>query len=465
MTVVVFTGPTISAGEARRHLDATYLPPAAQGDVFRVARERPTAIGLIDGYFQRVPAVFHKEILWAMREGIHVFGASSMGALRAAELAEFGMVGIGAIFEGYRSGEITDDDEVAVIHAGAEEEYRPQSEPMVNIRATIRAAAATGVIDDDVAMRLGELAKRTFYADRSFTRLVAEARRDASLADVDLDRLAMWLPGGHIDQKRLDAVAMLEAIAALAASSPAPMRVHYPFSHTTFFEDSCHRANRDRPLDRATPVRLDDMLTTAGLDPSFEFLRARAALRVLATWWAERWDMRVEGRAWNDGANRFWEERGVTDAEGAAAWMAAHDVDAAELERLVRAEAFRRLAEEDIRPELPGALLDELRLSGGYAAIRDRAHAHRALRDDVESELAAEPVEAAATDLLRWWFYDRFGVPVPDDLAGHARRSGFDGVPQLIRALERERQLAGTSAATGVRGIRREGRSSRRAGR
>ena len=60
-----------------------------------VALERPVAIGLIDGYFERVPSVSHKEILWAMSQGIVVIGAASMGALRAAELAPFGMLGVG----------------------------------------------------------------------------------------------------------------------------------------------------------------------------------------------------------------------------------------------------------------------------------------------------------------------------------------------------------------------------------
>ena len=60
--------------------------PSAQGDVYRVAQERPSAIGIVDGYFEGVLSVWHKEILWAMAEGIHVFGSASMGALRAAEL-------------------------------------------------------------------------------------------------------------------------------------------------------------------------------------------------------------------------------------------------------------------------------------------------------------------------------------------------------------------------------------------
>jgi len=39
-----------------------------------------------------------------MSRGVHVFGASSMGALRAAELAAFGMVGFGRIYDLFRTG-------------------------------------------------------------------------------------------------------------------------------------------------------------------------------------------------------------------------------------------------------------------------------------------------------------------------------------------------------------------------
>src|SRR5690606_31846846 len=99
MTVVVFLGPTLPVDAARAELDAIYLPPAGQGDVYRVAREQPFAIGIVDGVFESVPAVWHKEILWALARGIHVVGGGSMGALRAAELARFGMQGVGRIFE------------------------------------------------------------------------------------------------------------------------------------------------------------------------------------------------------------------------------------------------------------------------------------------------------------------------------------------------------------------------------
>src|SRR6266446_2586246 len=116
MSIVVFTGPTISAEDALQELEATYLPPVSQGDVYRAAVRKPLAIGIVDGYFDRVPAVWHKEILWTMSQGIPVYGSASMGALRAAELAECGMVGVGSIFEAFHSGALEDDDEVAVTH-------------------------------------------------------------------------------------------------------------------------------------------------------------------------------------------------------------------------------------------------------------------------------------------------------------------------------------------------------------
>ncbi|MDO8943743.1 MAG: TfuA-like protein, partial [Desulfobacterales bacterium] len=93
MTAVVFIGPTISAAAARAEFRSGHRllchGPAAQGDVYRAALERPSAIGIIDGYFDRVPSVWHKEILWAMSQGVPVFGGASMGALRAAELETF----------------------------------------------------------------------------------------------------------------------------------------------------------------------------------------------------------------------------------------------------------------------------------------------------------------------------------------------------------------------------------------
>src|SRR5215470_9696953 len=166
MTVCIFTGPTLPRAEAAKILDAEYLPPAAIGDVYKATQKQPWAIGIIDGFFESTPSVWHKEVLWAMDQGIHVFGASSMGAQRAAELADFGMVGVGEIFAAYRDGLIEDDDEVAVVHGPPELGHMQISEAMVNIRATVRKASATGVISPATATALIEIAKALYYKHR-----------------------------------------------------------------------------------------------------------------------------------------------------------------------------------------------------------------------------------------------------------------------------------------------------------
>lgn len=210
--VAVFVGPSLRGHHPTYPgVDLDYRPPASQGDVIAAAVDFPKAIVLIDGYFEHVPAVHHKEILWALDQGIPVYGASSIGALRAAELSRFGMVGVGKIFESFESGELERDDEVALVHGPAEINYEPLSEPLVNIRSTLSFALGAGVVEEDLADTLINRAKATFYPERSFGRLLGDLDHPDR---VRAEKLANWLPGGRLDQKRIDAVACLTRAAA-----------------------------------------------------------------------------------------------------------------------------------------------------------------------------------------------------------------------------------------------------------
>ena len=212
MKPVVFLGPTLDRRSAAEVLDADYRPPAMQGDVLRAVLGGASVIGLIDGYFERVPSVWHKEILFALAQGVPVYGASSMGALRASELHSFGMRGIGAIFRCYHDGENEDDDEVAIQHGPAEVGYSPLSEAMVNIRATVATAVAAGVLKCEFATQLLNIAKSTHYKERTYARLVDDAKA-CGIEHGWLRRFEIWLTAGKIDQKRLDALEMLMVMA------------------------------------------------------------------------------------------------------------------------------------------------------------------------------------------------------------------------------------------------------------
>ncbi len=232
MTIYVFTGPSLPPKDALAELDAVYLPPVSQGDVYRVTLKQPQAIGIIDGYFENIPSVWHKEILWAMSQGIHVFGSASMGALRAAELAPFGMEGVGAIFEAYRDGWLEDDDEVAVIHGPMEVGYPVLSEAMVNIRRTLDDARALHVINQTTWSALIAIAKALHYRDRTYPQIIHHAKAQ-NLLSTKLDALLNWLPQGKVNQKREDALLMLRVMRERLANDAEPKRVRYSFEHTT----------------------------------------------------------------------------------------------------------------------------------------------------------------------------------------------------------------------------------------
>ncbi|MFD0530494.1 TfuA-like protein [Kitasatospora arboriphila] len=182
MTVHVFLGPSLPVEQARAVLDAQYHPPVSCGDVTELVldREPPKAIVLVDGLFEQVPTVWHKEILFALERGVRVFGAASMGALRAAELAAFGMEGVGGIYERFASGEYQDDDEVTIVHAPAEDGYVPLSEAMANLRAGLAAALAAGAVTAATHDLLVDAAKRRFYPDRSWGGCTPTRRPSAS---------------------------------------------------------------------------------------------------------------------------------------------------------------------------------------------------------------------------------------------------------------------------------------------
>jgi hypothetical protein len=233
--VVIFAGPSLPPALRPADPALQWCPPACQGELYRSALTRPAIIGIIDGYFEVTPTVWHKEILWAMTQGIHVYGSASIGALRAAELYSFGMVGVGRIFAAYRDGILCDDDEVAVLHGPEELGYPAVTEAMVNIRATLDKALADGVLDAWLAARLGEIGKALFYKQRSWDAILRLVI-GRGLPPMPLDDLAVWLRGGQVDQKRVDALEMIAAIRAHLAAGVTPLRVSFEFQDTGYHQ-------------------------------------------------------------------------------------------------------------------------------------------------------------------------------------------------------------------------------------
>ena len=214
--VVVFLGPTLPVGTAKRTLKAKYLPPARQGDVFRVLPDRPRVIVLIDGVFEAVPSVWHHELRAALASGVHVIGASSMGALRAAELHEEGMLPVGCIAGEYVSGARVDDADVVLLHGDVDSGYQALTIPLVNVEATVAEAKRQRTVSSREARQLTTAARQLFFKRRTWRAIVGalpEERRSQTLS---------WLRAHTVDQKALDAVQALKVAQQLLRKPARP---------------------------------------------------------------------------------------------------------------------------------------------------------------------------------------------------------------------------------------------------
>jgi len=216
--VHVFVGPTLPKDQVLEIVPGACLhPPIAHGDLTDHCRAGDVAV-LIDGFFHQVAAVRHKEIISAIRRGVTVAGAASMGALRAAELNAFGMIGHGEVYRMYASGLVDGDDEVAVVHGGLDDDWRQLTVPVVNVRSVIAELIRTHRLKPEPAAAVITARKQMHDRRRTLTGLEKELQK-AGCAEDMVAMIHNELKAS--DAKRQDAVGLLKSIAAgeLSASS------------------------------------------------------------------------------------------------------------------------------------------------------------------------------------------------------------------------------------------------------
>ncbi|ABF88813.1 conserved hypothetical protein [Myxococcus xanthus DK 1622] len=365
--LVVFLGPSLPEAEAKRLAPCTVLPPARQGDVWRAQRLRPRAIALVDGVFEAQPSVWHHELLAALEAGVAVFGGGSMGALRAAELAPHGVVGVGRIFEWYRDGDVVDDSEVALLHADGEHGWRPLTVPLVNVRHAAACAAQARVLTRDAARALVDAGQSVFYQERTWARVLeAVAPRWSASTRAAWDA---WFPHGAEDLKRQDALACLRTAAEWVASgAPAP--------HGAPREPSSlvrrRRLVDDVTATQAGAVSSGQVLDVLRASPNAPALAEAGLRRALLAGWARTLGLGVSDAEVAEEEARWWQAQRVPVSRREA-HLARLGLDAVGLRRLCGELALERLVlahSARLLPDGPSwdeALAAEARLSGAWA--------------------------------------------------------------------------------------------------
>ena len=216
---LVYLGPSLPVTRARAVLpDACYLAPIRRGDLMSALTQRPAIVGIVDGQFRQALAVSPREIFAALEAGITVLGAASMGALRAVEMSRYGMIGVGTIFRWFRDARLVAEDELAVA-------YDPDtgaalSDALVNMRDAYSRAVTEKVISRDTRRVLVQLAKSSYFPDRTYDATMRLAEHD--VPRVELDRLRLWLQRCAPDLKADDALRLLRLARRLSQRKGMP---------------------------------------------------------------------------------------------------------------------------------------------------------------------------------------------------------------------------------------------------
>ena len=432
--IVAFLGPSLAHHDAQAIApNAILLPPVCQGDLLSaVDRYRPDVVVMIDGEFGQTLSVWHKEILFALHDGVRVFGASSMGALRAAELDRFGMEGVGEVYRHYANQFLTSDADVALLHADGENGWRPFTWPMVNVWATISSLRDRGIVDDAGCSALLAGAEALHFTDRSRRALVQQLREQGRS---DAEQLVDAFVDHFVDQKKIDAIEAM-TMAANATTVPRPN-----------FEEPLHLLGRiggamvatDTTLQSAShPLRGYQLVNDVALhDPDFEQLSQRALDRAAVLEYAGEAGVQLTEAEIASEASRFFSSIGVED-DKIAEWARANDLTTRDFDRFLRDLALRRHMQRwalDVR--LYGGnreiIRDQLRIENRYVDAVKAATRRRQLADSTTPMEWPREDESLRDLLIRHVIATNWKVHV--DFETTAADHGFESTSGLLTAL------------------------------
>jgi len=376
----------------------------------------PVALGIIDGYFEGAPSVWHKEILYALDQGVHVYGSSSMGALRAAELHPFGMQGIGQIFEWFRDELLTDDDEVAVLHGPEAVGFIAASEPLVNIRATLSLARQQQIIDDVQHEALIDAAKATFYKQRSWNRLLEYAQeffRDESLSA----QLKDWLLRNRIDLKKQDAVQLLKTMHDNIAVHRTRHQPSFYFEWTNVWDTAFHEYGNARSSETQLQADHHEVLDELRLDPDrFERYRDKALL----CWIVKNpVDTKVDDSDLKAALAQFRIDNQLGSRSQLLDYMLRTGTEESRLTALLE-DASRVTQSRVAAGDLRQGIIDQLQLDGYYLNLLNISRA----KQEAVNTTAVDPdkLTLSPPQILAWYFGQRLGTPIPKPLDVHLRK-------------------------------------------
>lgn len=430
--ILIYLGPSLSLAKAREILPgALYRPPAKQGDlVTDLVNENPDFVILIDGQFHQNLSTWHKEWVYALQYPSvkAVYGASSMGALRAAELDYLGMIGIGKIYEWFRDGVIEDDAEVALNYSDKGPDYVPLTVPLVDIRAGVEhyEREFPGQPVAKSARKFMEAVARVYYMDRT-PGLCEETWKNAH---------GVSFP--FVLQKEIDAI---EALSAFRRHHAKPVQKPAPDDLTMFFRALYERDRRIRIKGQEVPQQHIDAYVTLH-NPEYERICWDSANQELALMLCDKLRVQISLLELNRESERFQLKCGLKTKEEFDQFLSANGWSIHEFERLMIQNCrIRKLQHclsvtKSYRRNTQG-ILDYLRTHQGFEYWADLAlAAEQKIQQSGVDDWMGINVETPVLDLLTKHM-EKEGLELKCNSEEYLLETGFANLGELGVALSR----------------------------
>lgn len=421
MKVTLFGGAYITEDETKAIIDIDYRPPAGHADIISlIYNDRPDIIILSHAVIPGI-SVWHTELLEAMNLGVRVYGTGGLGAVRAAELSSFGMIGIGEVFRQYKAGEIEDDDEVYFRSDGFGDHDIRLSEPIVNLRATLKPAVSDHIISENDFQNIIHIAKEIYYEDRTVDNIFSLARERGFDTHL-IHKLGLLIQNHYIDQQKLDTIETLKQVSRLKDSDldrELPPRHEYDL----FFDALYERDRKVKTGNTQIPLyTLSDYLSLHY--PEMESLSSQALNRQIVAMLASVVKINLDDAEIMIEEARFRKKYNLTDDNKFAEWLKNNDISKDDFFVLMKKNAEIKKVQAWFSLRLgfkknTRHLLEELLMKNEYYEWKLKCANRQRLLEDCIDEIGKNYNEKTTGELLKEFIQKNkppWNVPVSDYL-------------------------------------------------
>jgi YcaO-like protein with predicted kinase domain len=183
---VAFVGGSLPRNEYIDDRQIVYTSPAEQGDMLAAILAGFRNILIIDGLFYSKFPCTTFEVMMALERGLNVFGSSSIGALRAVELDNFGMTGLGYVYDYLKKQHVTPYHIVAQTY---NDDNSALTIPLVDIIYFLDCAVAENIIPKNVADFCLAVADKISFPMLSFEYFIRRLKNSKSVEQSATRRL------------------------------------------------------------------------------------------------------------------------------------------------------------------------------------------------------------------------------------------------------------------------------------